>query len=128
MSNTKFHNEAEQSWRKLKADHPEVAKAIEESDEREYLGHGGWKSSLDTTPCDDLVYRAPIVEKQPLGPEDIKQGDVVRTIVSDMWFYIEPYREHVMAVSNRLIEIEYPELMRNYLIRSIGGEWRGAFK
>ena len=57
---TKFYNELEQSWRKLKQDCPEVAKAIEESDEREYLGHGGWKSASQITPCDDLVYRAPI--------------------------------------------------------------------
>ena len=56
----KFYNEMEQSWRKLKQNRPEVAKAIEESDEREYLGHGGWKSASQTTPCDDLVYRAPI--------------------------------------------------------------------
>ena len=56
----KYYNEMEQSWRKLKQNRPEVAKAIEESDEREYLGHGGWKSASQTTPCDDLVYRAPI--------------------------------------------------------------------
>jgi hypothetical protein len=56
----KYYNELEQSWRKLKADHPDVAKAIEESDEREYLGYGGWKSALDITPCYDLIYRAPM--------------------------------------------------------------------
>jgi hypothetical protein len=60
MRMTKFYNELEQSWRKLKQNRPEVAKAIEESDEREYLGHGGWKSASQTTPCDDLVYRAPM--------------------------------------------------------------------
>ena len=125
----RFHNEAEQSWRKLKQDRPEVAKAIEESDNIEKLfPNGEWYYIADPLWSDNSIYRAPIVEKQPLGPEDIKQGDVVRTKVSDLWFYIEPYRSHVMAVSNRLIEIEYPELMRNYLIRSIGGEWRGAFK
>jgi hypothetical protein len=57
----KYYNELEQSWRKLKADHPDVAKAIEESDEREYLGHGGvWKIALKKTPDDDMVYRAPM--------------------------------------------------------------------
>jgi hypothetical protein len=57
----KFYNELEQSWRKLKQDHPEVAKAIEESDEREYLNHGGvWKIALKRPSFDDMVYRAPM--------------------------------------------------------------------
>ena len=56
----KYYNEKEQSWRKLKQDHPDVANAIEQSDDREYLGHGRWRIDLQTTPCDDLVYRAPI--------------------------------------------------------------------
>jgi hypothetical protein len=57
----KFYNELEQSWRKLKQDYPEVAKAIAKSDEREYLAHGDvWKIAIQPTPYDHLVYRAPM--------------------------------------------------------------------
>jgi hypothetical protein len=189
---TKFYNELEQSWRKLKQDHPEVAKAIEESDEREYLGHGGWKSASQTTPCDDLIYRAPMqteaekflakwggkkiwqegmgrhayhlvtrvmaynrvyvkdhdgkcghivlrvsdnwqlwespIKLDPLGPEDIEQGDVVRCKENDIgWSYIEPGKHHVYILSGNN-HISYDDLMLSHEIRSIGGDWRPCHK
>jgi len=57
----KFYNEKEQSWRKLKADHPEVAKAIEESDNVECLQtfEGSWNYCNPNFHC-GAIYRAPI--------------------------------------------------------------------
>ena len=57
----KFYNEMEQSWRKLKQDCPEVAKAIEESDEREIASGYGWGAhSKITTIYGQDVLRAPM--------------------------------------------------------------------
>ena len=60
---TKFYNELEQSWRKLKQDCPEVAKAIEESDHTEKLSsYGVWRPYVNTGFLDDGIFRAPIPE------------------------------------------------------------------
>jgi hypothetical protein len=57
----KYYNEMEQSWRKLKQDHPEVAKAIEESDHIEKLSaYGAWRPYADTGFLDDGICRAPM--------------------------------------------------------------------
>ena len=57
----KYYNELEQSWRKLKQDHPEVAKAIEESDNIEYLfSAGDWVGIHDPAWADNSIYRAPM--------------------------------------------------------------------
>ena len=57
----KYYNELEQSWRKLNQDHPEVAKAIEESDHIEKLSaYGAWRPYADTGFLDDGIFRAPI--------------------------------------------------------------------
>ena len=57
----KYYNELEQSWRKLNQDHPEVAKAIEESDHIEKLSaYGAWRPYVDTGFLDDGIFRAPI--------------------------------------------------------------------
>jgi len=57
----KFYNELEQSWRKLKQDHPEVAKAIEESDNIENLfSDGAWVCIHDPAWADNSIYRAPM--------------------------------------------------------------------
>ena len=62
---TKYYNEMEQTWRKLKQDHPEVAKAIEESDKRQFLDpeNGTWEEDHDEyVEGDGFVFRAPIPE------------------------------------------------------------------
>jgi hypothetical protein len=57
----KFYNELEQSWRKLKQDHPEVAKAIRESDNIEKLfSNGEWNYIADPLWSDNSIYRAPM--------------------------------------------------------------------
>jgi hypothetical protein len=57
----KYHNELEQSWRKLKQDHPEVAKAIEESANIENLfSDGAWVVIHDPSWSDNEIYRAPM--------------------------------------------------------------------
>jgi len=57
----KFYNEMEQSWRKLKQDHPDVAKAIEESDNIENLfSDGAWVCIHDPAWADNSIYRAPM--------------------------------------------------------------------
>ena len=58
---TKYYNELEQSWRKLKQDHPEVAKAIKESANIEYLfSSGDWVGIRDPAWVDNSIYRAPM--------------------------------------------------------------------
>jgi hypothetical protein len=57
---TKFYNEMEQSFHKLKQDHPEVAKAIEESDDVEYMTKEGIWRGTNIPPADGEIYRAPI--------------------------------------------------------------------
>ena len=99
----KFYNEMEQSWRKLKQNRPEVAKAIEESDEREYLGHGGWKSASQTTPCDDLVYRAPIQTEAEKFLEKWKGKKITVANVWDEDRYFIPNSndgENVIGINN----------------------------
>ena len=120
----KYYNELEQSWRKLKADKPEEAKAIGESEDREFLDcHVNWTKSCSPQ-VDDLIYRAPVKEKQPLSFEDIKQGDAVRSIGSKLWFYVEPGSDWVTLV-NSINDIKYIDLMGKYEIRSIGEtNWR----
>ena len=62
---TKYYNEMEQSWRKLKQDHPDVAKAIEESDKREFMDQedGTWVKDYDEyVEGEGFIYRAPIPE------------------------------------------------------------------
>ena len=62
----KYYNELEQSWRKLKENHPDVAKAIARSDERQYLNGNGIWCDYDDGKVDDydshIIYRAPIPE------------------------------------------------------------------
>ena len=59
---TKYYNELEQSWRKLKQDHHDVAKAIEESDDVEYMTKEGIWRGTNIPPADGEIYRAPIPE------------------------------------------------------------------
>ena len=57
----KFYNELEQSWRKLKQDYPEVAKAIKESDHIEKLSaYGAWRLYAYNGFLDDGIFRAPM--------------------------------------------------------------------
>jgi len=57
----KYYNELEQSWRKLKADHPDAAKAIEESDDVQNLfSDGDWVGIRDPSWSDNEIYRAPM--------------------------------------------------------------------
>ena len=124
----KYYNELEQSWRKLKADKPEEAKAIEESKIVQYLGDdGNWLMKGSSCWERGWVYRAPIKEKQPLSFDDIKQGDVIRRIGSVPWQYIEPRKSEVLLISNGYMS-SYCDLMERSEIRSIGGEWRPCHK
>tara|TARA_R110000787_G_scaffold143327_2_gene256959 strand:- start:586 stop:966 length:381 start_codon:yes stop_codon:yes gene_type:complete len=125
----KYYNELEQSWRKLKEYRPEEAKAIGESEDREYLDCGvNWTKSLSAI-VDDLIYRAPVKEKQPLGPEDIKQGDAIKHKgdTGHEWYFIEPRDSHVSLAFG--IENSYEYLASHCLIRSIGEtNWRPCHK
>jgi len=73
------------------------------------------------------LWESPI-KLDPLGPEDIEQGDVVRCKENDIgWSYIEPWKHHVYILSGDN-HISYDDLMLSHEIRSIGGDWRPCHK
>ena len=77
----KYYNEDEQSWRKLKQDHPDVAKAIEESDKREFMdpADGTWAKDYDADVAGEgFIYRAPIPEPVKLDTRRVAGWFAIR--------------------------------------------------
>lgn len=125
----KYYNELEQSWRKLKADNPEEAKAIEGSKIVQYLSDdGAWLMRRSSCWERGWVYRAPIKEKQPLSFEDIKQGDAIRAKGHKLWAMIDTHSETEIMTLHDRSKMSLLSLMDSSEIRSIGGEWRPCHK
>lgn len=75
------------------------------------------------------IYRIkPTLKRVPLGPEDIKPGDILKGEhwPNGVWGYIQP-RISFVSFSNG--EIKYNELMIGYLISHDGGKtWLPCWK
>ena len=128
----KYHNEKEQSWRRLLIDYPETAKAISESDKREFLcdAKALWVIDHDEDMCKTIIYRAPIIEKKPLSFEDIKQGDALSGDGGKTVCMITEIHHLGVFVGRKLHTFEQLSKENgSRKIRSIGeADWRHCYK
>lgn len=123
----KYYNELCQAWCKLDED---IKQAIKGSANAEFLDQVGRWNSVIPTGIVNLIYRAPIVEKQPLGSEDIKQGDIIcsKSGKEWSWWTVQPHCDGVGILFSGG-KLTFEELQAGYMIRSIGEtEWRECCK
>ena len=121
----RYHNEKCQAWCKLD---DATKHAIRVSRNPSYLENVGVWTEAACGELDGMIYRAPIIEKQLLEAEDIKQGDAIRKKGKGLWSMIDNSVAGVVTLFDRK-HISFQELKEKYEIKSVGEtEWRECIK
>jgi hypothetical protein len=116
----KFYNELEQSWRKLKADHPEVAKAIKESDKVQNLfSDGVWADIRDPLWSDNGIYRAPM---QTEAEKFLEKWEGKKIWQEGMWRH--SYHLVTGAMDHNRVHIKDQDGQCGYIVLRVSDNWQ----
>lgn len=117
---TRYHNENEQSWRKLNQDRPEVAKAIEESDHIETLLNSGYWDTVDSPRwSDNAIYRAPM---QTEAEKFLEKWKGKKIHCGSMW--AGHYYEVIRVMDHNRVRIVDHDGMNGHLILRALDTWQ----
>ena len=116
----KFYNEMEQSWRKLKQDHPDVAKAIEESDEREMLcTDGDWVCIPDPAWSDNSIYRATI---QTEAEKFLEKWEGKKIWQEGMWRHA--YHLVTRVMDHNTVYVKNQDGQHGHIVLRVSDNWQ----